>query len=84
MERIAVICVDSAEEVGEFYAWLQRNRSHIIGISENLGCGCCVDMFNIVIDNVAEPMPGEAGGAFERDTVCFGANRDQLLDELLS
>ncbi len=61
MERLAVICVDCPEEVSEFYGWLRRNRSHIIGISENRGCGCCVDIFNIVIDDVAEPMPGEVG-----------------------
>lgn len=84
IERIAVICVDCSEEVDVFYGWLKRNRRHIVGISENRGCGCCVDCFHIIVDDKAESMPGDAGGSFESNAVRFGSDRDLLLEELLS
>lgn len=83
LEFTAIICVDHPEEVAEFYGWLRRNRRHIVGISDNTGCRCCVDIFAILLYYGAEPMPSRAGGEFERDTLEFGSARDRILDELL-
>lgn len=84
IEKIAVICVDNPRECDSFYDWLERNRQHIIGISENRGCGCCVDMFEIVLDDQAEVMPCEASGKFDSKSVRYGDERDQVLSELLN
>lgn len=36
---------DGAFEGG--YRWLRENRDKLIFISENLGCGCCVDSYDL-------------------------------------
>jgi hypothetical protein len=45
----ASICmfVGSEEAFDAGYRWLRENRSRLGFISENLGCGCCVDHFDL-------------------------------------
>lgn len=83
LQKIA--CVDVVpEELKSFCGWLNRNRRHIIGISEYAGCGCCVDVFELVVDAEAEPTPSESAGNFNADAVRYGAERDRILDGYLS
>ena len=82
IEKIAVILVDDPHECDSFYDWLERNRRHVIGISENRGCGCCIHMFEIVLDDQAEVMPCESSGKFDSQSIRYGEERDFILSEL--
>lgn len=79
----AVISVADQRELDNFYHWLVKNRKHIIGISPNLGCGCCVVTFNLVVDEFADPLPITPAEEFASNTVQFGEARDLILQELL-
>jgi hypothetical protein len=80
-QHIAVVCVDDVDEVTTFVDWLRRNRPLIVGISENRGCGCCVDMFDVLVDDRAEPMPCSASGDFDKSTILFGDEGDRVLNQ---
>ena len=41
------VCIDSPEEVEAVQRWLEKWEPHLKDLSGNLGCGCCVDMFNV-------------------------------------
>ena len=45
----ATICVeaDAAEEQALIEAWFTRWRSRLPYCSDNEGCGCCVDMWDV-------------------------------------
>lgn len=45
----ATICVavDGPEEVAAAEAWFARWRPHLFYCSENTGCGCCVDIWDV-------------------------------------
>lgn len=45
----ATICVsvDSSDECAAADAWLERWRDKLKFLSENRGCGCCVNMWNV-------------------------------------
>lgn len=47
-----IIDVNVAEEVATFDAWLERWRS-VAELSENEGCGCCVDIWEVVAPQAA-------------------------------
>lgn len=81
--KIAVIAVDQEDEVASFYAWLARNRAHVFAISENKGCGCCVDMFDLELEDGAEPMPCEADGEFDAASLRFEQERDAIISAVL-
>ncbi len=83
LQKIACVDVDPVA-IRSFCEWLNRNRRHIIGISECSGCGCCVDIFELVIAAAAEPMPCESGGDFNADAVRYGADRDPILSDYLA
>ena len=83
LEKIAVVIVDDPRKVEAFYGWLRRNRRRVVGISDNRGCGCCVDMFDIVLDEQAEVMPCETSGNFNSKSILYGEERDKVLSELL-
>lgn len=59
MEEYKVVIVETAdvEEVNAFHSWIVRNRQHVLAISENEGCGCCVDIWYIKVDGHQEQMP---------------------------
>jgi hypothetical protein len=41
-------------------AWLQENQHLLSFVSENLGCGCCVDIWNIEGDSdIISSIPSE-------------------------
>ena len=42
-----IIAVDRPTEVAEFDAWLAANESRLTYVSENTGCGCCVDIYDV-------------------------------------
>jgi len=45
----ATICVDVShkDESAAVEAWLNRWREQLAFVSENTGCGCCVDMWDV-------------------------------------
>ena len=47
--RRVTICVevDDVHEREFAESWLEKHQSSLTSISENLGCGCCVDMWDI-------------------------------------
>jgi hypothetical protein len=79
LRKKAIIVVDQPDEVVSFYEWLSRNRAQVIGISKNEGCGCCVDMFHVELRDGAEPMPCESAGDFDKSTLRFGQERDDVI-----
>jgi len=64
----ATICVDVSreEERALAAAWLNRWRERLTFISDNEGCGCCVDMWNVdgPVEAIAE-IPEELRAASE-------------------
>ena len=42
-----IVQVDFLEEVDVLERWLETWTPHLADLSENLGCGCCVDMFEV-------------------------------------
>jgi len=45
----ATICVDLSDEdeVAAVEVWFKRWRVELAFVSENQGCGCCVDMWDV-------------------------------------
>lgn len=83
MNAAVMILADRENEVAEFFGWLRRNRCHVLGMSDNTGCGCCVLAFDIVVDECAEPIPFSGRGNFTAERVLYGLERDELLAEWL-
>jgi hypothetical protein len=59
----ATICiaVDEPAEVEAGECWLSANRDRLDFISENYGCGCCVDLYDLeaapeIIASIPEPI----------------------------
>ena len=42
-----IVQLDCPEEVEAVERWLGMWELHLAYLSENLGCGCCVDMFDV-------------------------------------
>jgi len=42
-----IVAVDQPTEVADFDAWLATNASRLTYISDNTGCGCCVDIYDV-------------------------------------
>ena len=78
--KLAVVATDSAEEIASFKSWLERNRQHILGISENTGCGCCVDSFDIELSDRAEPMPCESSGDWQPSSLRRGPEKEEVIE----
>jgi len=51
-----VIDVSDNAECKVFEDWLKRYQNEIIGISENSGCGCCVNIFTVELLDGAIPL----------------------------
>jgi hypothetical protein len=45
----ATICVDreNSAEVAAVDSWFAKWRSQLVFVSDNQGCGCCVDIWNV-------------------------------------
>lgn len=56
MRYQVIIEVEVKAESDDFKHWLQRYSNEIIAISENGGCGCCVDIYTIEATENAEPL----------------------------
>jgi hypothetical protein len=59
-ESICVI-VDDPVSVTSAEEWLAENRSRLDFLSENLGCGCCVDLYDLegpeeVLQTIPQPL----------------------------
>ena len=72
-----------ANRRGNLTQWLAEHRSNIIGMSDNVGCGCCIDSYYIVAESNTPVPPSGASGTFEARKVLYGAQRDEVLDMLL-
>jgi len=65
----ATICVDRnhQDEVEAVEAWFARWRGCLTFVSENEGCGCCVDIWNVEgPDEAMAAIPGQARGGGDR------------------
>ena len=78
-----ILSVDEPTEEQNFTQWLAEHRSNIIGMSDNVGCGCCIDSYYIVAETGTPVPPSGASGTFEARKVLYGAQRDEVLDMLL-
>ena len=48
MPKVTVIVdVDYPEEVKVLERWLETWEPHLTYLSDNLGCGCCIDVFEV-------------------------------------
>ena len=87
LPKIAVVAVDLPDdepnEVVAFYGWLSRNRRRVLGISKNEGCGCCVDIFNVELEDGVEEMPCESSGECNGSSLKFGPEKDNIIDVAL-
>ena len=62
-----VINLHVPEEVEAAEVWLETWELHLNYLSENLGCGCCVDMFNVDAPHEAlEELPERLSASSER------------------
>lgn len=45
----ATLCVEADDKAGRALveAWFERWRPRLVFCSENEGCGCCVDLWNV-------------------------------------
>ena len=50
------IQVDERSEREAFSKWLLTNKNSIHALSDNEGCGCCVDVFRILVEE-GTPVP---------------------------
>jgi hypothetical protein len=41
------VSVDQPDEVRAVNEWLERWRELLVSVSGNVGCGCCVDIWNV-------------------------------------
>ncbi|WP_025740557.1 hypothetical protein [Aquimarina pacifica] len=41
------IVVAEGDNQSILYDWIEKNRSDLVFVSEELGCGCCVSIFDI-------------------------------------
>ena len=66
MPKATIIAqVDFPEEVEAVDAWLDKWEAHLDYLSENLGCGCCINMFNVeasrdALDELPEHLLGSS------------------------
>ncbi len=42
-----IVAVDQPDEVQAVAAWFERWRPRLAAVSENTGCGCCVDIWDV-------------------------------------
>jgi hypothetical protein len=63
----ATICVDvGTPEQAAVDAWLERWRSRLPFVSENEGCGCCVDLYRVEAPQEAlDELPASVSAASE-------------------
>jgi hypothetical protein len=61
MKRATVcISVNEPDEVAVLEAWFSKWREALTFVSENEGCGCCVDMYRIEgPDHAIAELPGK-------------------------
>ena len=56
MRYQVIVDVNDNTECVAFENWLKKYQNAVIGISENSGCGCCVDIFTMEVLDSAEPL----------------------------
>lgn len=56
MRYEVIIDVNDKAEWDAFEDWLKKYQNAVVGISENSGCGCCVDIFTIEVLESATPL----------------------------
>ncbi len=85
MPRREIAVIDAGVDIQEekFWDWIEQHRDKLVAISEDKGCGCCVHMWYLVLEDDCPPNPFPSTGEFSDSDVCFGAERDALLDEHL-
>lgn len=60
-----IVVVDEPAEVAACEAWFEKWRSRLTYCSENKGCGCCVDSWDIegpseAIDDIPKELAGKS------------------------
>ena len=71
MDRVRATLIATADEPENRLAafqWINRHKEALSFVSENLGCGCCVDIWNIegdsqVIGQVPQNLLGSSAWA---------------------
>lgn len=59
MRHTACLLVDDPGAEPAFVAWLRDNAPHVTRISTNTGCGCCVLLYDLEIDDAAAAFPAD-------------------------
>ena len=47
MRATILVDADRANDRAQVEAWFQRWREQLTYVSENTGCGCCIDMWDV-------------------------------------
>jgi len=47
MRATIIVSKDNSDEAATVASWFERWRSQLTFVSENQGCGCCIDMWDI-------------------------------------
>lgn len=85
MRYQVIIEVDNNAECEAFEDWLKKYQNEIIGISENSGCGCCVNIFALELLDSVKPLAMfnqvEADQALEMH---YGLEKNHLINDYLN
>lgn len=84
MKYDVVIVVDDIEKT-EFQDWLQKNKAEILGISENSGCQCCIDIFTIELADTTEKLLAFTRVEGDHHPKLYeGLEKDRIINEYLA
>lgn len=78
-----VLATDHPAERAAFVQWLSEHRAAVQALSDNFGCGCCVDIFELALapGGTAPPHSNEANSVTA--STFEGPDRDRLIEKLL-
>jgi len=78
MRETIVVNKDKTDEATKVASWFDRWRDQLTFVSENQGCGCCVDMWEIEgpPEAIAE-LPQAVRSASSNDSLETGSEQKQ-------
>ena len=85
MRYEVIVDVNDKAESDGFEAWLQQYQNEVIAISENSGCGCCVNIFTIEVTDNAQPFPIFAQADLDKFVeLHYGLEKNRIINDYLN
>ena len=80
----AIIDVGDDAAYDAFYDWLETHQNKIEAISDNEGCGCCIDLYYIGLPGEVEKEDflSPATSAVDSVKLHYGTMKDRIIDEI--